>query len=454
MTNKNKTPPAHISKIKRDELLHQIASYIIEHNCTIDRALADFAITSLNRDDFQLWLSGSIYTGFFGNSQNFMMQKIVKVDYGSNQNMLIGNLVHLARDVSLKYKFIHGKLPNLMIPIRSIKKQLHKEFQFLRPEELEKTSKINIFKLATKLFKVYFKEVLVFDTSIESEVDMKVDLPLEMFKNINNASKFKLSGIADSVYVKNEKFGIADLKTSKSKISGFAEMDQKLSKLYEEKKRIHTSIEECDKKLKKLSSANKNLVVAKKALVDVEVKLDEAKANKKATLGLEKRVVSWTAKVQEAIFTVEELEESSEVRLDLYRELSEINELIKPLKQRLDNEKQEADLAACIKAHGSQLTHYALTYMIATGKPVKYLRIENIVKAEKPYAQIFEWELSDKALEDIEEKIQSIISLVELSLDGIDPLILFRANPTGFIGRETELFKDEIKAIIKAIENQ
>ena len=454
MTNSQNKPLSHASRLQRDDFIHQIANYVIEHNCSVDRAIADFAKASFMDQNFILWLSGSIYTGFAGNSQNFMMQKILKVNFGSNANMLIGNLVHLARDVSLKHKFANGVLPNIMLPIRAMKIELCKEYQFLSPDELSKTSKLSIFKTAIKLFRVYFEEVLVFDTSIESERDMKVDLPLEMFKNINNASKFKLSGIADSVYLKNKEIGIADLKTSKTKISGYVEMDKNLVKFHDERKLLYSSIEDIDKRLKKLTKASKNLEEAKTTLVDVEAKLEDAKSNGKKTLALEKRVVSWGDKLQIATDNFNLFEKLKKQRLSLYAEVSELNELIKPLKQIFDKEKREADLAACIKAHEPQLAHYALCYMIATGKPVKYLKVEVIVKNEQPIVQVFEWELTDRALEEAEERIQSIISLMELALDGVDPLILFRGNPNGYIGSETEAFKDEVKKIIKSVENQ
>ncbi|MEA2098901.1 MAG: hypothetical protein U9P72_02090, partial [Campylobacterota bacterium] len=355
---------SHQNKISKDEIIHQFAEYILQNNCSIDRAISDFAKQAFE-SNFKMWLSGSIYTGFFGNSQNFLMQKIIKVNFGSNANMLTGNLVHLGRDIAVKHKIAHGELPNINICIRAMKVELNKEYQFLNPDELKNNSKLEIFILACKLFKVYFKEVLLFDTCIASEVSMNVDIPLEMFKDTQNANKFALTGIADGVYTaKDGSLGISDLKTSSKIISGFIEMDSKLEIYFAERKEIISSIENCDKAIKKLSDIDSKLKKAKSTLDDVSKKLEAAKTNNKPTLQLEKRLNKWTLEVDVLKEKNILLEETTQERLSLYKKLSELNEIIKPLKEIFDKEKEVVDLEACKKAHEAQLTHYALTYMI------------------------------------------------------------------------------------------
>jgi len=128
------------------------------------------------------------------------------------------------------------------------------------------------------------------------------------------------------------------------------------------------------------------------------------------------------------------------------------NAAYKPLQDIYDEEKHEADLEACKKAHQTQLLHYAICYMFEYGKTPTRVRVENIVKHETVEIQIFEWEFSRKDLLETQEKIFTVINTIELILDGVDPMLVMRLNHTGYIGSETENFKDEIKKIINATE--
>jgi len=453
MTKPTQKPPvaSHGSRIGRDEFLHLVADYCISNNCSVDRALADFAIDSFNDEDFKIFLSGSIYTGFSGNPQNYMLQKIVKVDWGTNARMLTGTMVHLARDVSVKYKMVHGELPSILYGVGAMKEELLKEFSFLRPEDKEATTKFDIFKTACKLFRVYYKQVLPHDQSIESESEMSVSIPLEMFNSVINARKFVLTGIADSVYEKEGEIGIGDLKTSANPISGTTEKSEKLIAYENELDSLNVYIVECEKKIKKFLNAEDKLFEAKSRLAEVEAKLADALSNGKATVALEKRIIKWEDEVSKWSKNFEVFQKAETHKNILLEQVAELEEIMGPLVEIYNQEKADADIEACIKAHEAQLAHYALCYMIQNQKPVKWLKVELVVNRVNPYTQVFEWELTDEVLEEAEERIQNIIHLIELALDGVDPMLLFRANPTSYIGSDVEEFKDEVKKVIKSV---
>jgi len=240
---------SHQSNISRDALLHGIAKYCIKKECSIDRAIADFIQLAIKQPDFKVWLSGSIYTGFYGNSQDYALTKLIKVNFGQNSNMIIGNIVHKARDVAIQKKIVNGVIPKLSICIREMRIELNKQYQYIKPEEIHKSSKLEIFKKSIKLFRAYYKEVLPTNKSISSEVKMEVSLPIEMFKNPENAKYFAMTGIADSVDIDNNgNIIITDLKTSGKRISGKVEDKSSILEEYQlETQKIEAQIKKNDK---------------------------------------------------------------------------------------------------------------------------------------------------------------------------------------------------------------
>ncbi len=462
---------SHQSKISRDELLHGIASYCIKKECSVDRAIADFVQLAIKQPGFKVWLSGSIYTGFYGNSQDYALTKLIKVNYGRNANMIIGNVVHKARDIALQHKIVDGIIPKLSICIREMKIELHKQYQYLKPDEIKDNSKFDLFKKTVKLFKAYYKEVLPTNQSISSEVKMEANLPLEVFNNPDNAKYFAMTGIADSVDEdKDGNLTITDLKTSGKRISGkVEEINPTLEKYLVEKSELEALIKSNDKIIKKFENAEDKLkesqdelygIIEKLNLVNKENKIieDENKANNsktklKATTSLNNRKVKWTGEVEKWLEHKDTLKEARKANDCFNLEIDELNEVINPLQDIYDEEKYEADLEACKKAHQTQLLHYAICYMFEYGKTPTRVRVENIVKHETVEIQIFEWKFSRKDLLETQEKIFTVINTIELILDGVDPMLVMRLNHTGYIGSETEKFKDEIKKIIKAIED-
>lgn len=451
-TINNDEVQSHSTKIGRDHLLHIMAHYAIQNKIPsqrVDRVIADFAIKALE-DKPKFWLSGSIYRSFVGNPQDYLMTKVIKVAYGKNAGMIVGNLIHLARDFAIKHKIANKRLPKLVTCIRLMKVECHKSYQMINPDERENNPKIEIFLEACRLFKLYYKEVLPHNKSTDSEVSMEVNLPLELFKNASNCNKFAMTGIADDVTVdENGDITIGDLKTSSKKISKYVEMNPILKKHYEKKRELEQFIKEEQKTVNKFSKAVENLDEAKATLSEVETKLADAIANGKAINALEKRIVKWEGEVTKWNENLESFNKANNQILLFESELSELEEIIKPLYEIYEDEKAKADLLECIKLHEPQLAHYAICYMFKFNKQPKRLRVENLVKNKFPEVQIFEWEITEGVLEAAEERITSIIQLLELMLDGVDPMILFRANPESYLGTQTEKFKDELREIIE-----
>lgn len=440
---------AHKSNISRDEMLYTMAEYCIKQDCTIDRAIADFVQIAIKQDKFKIFLSGSIYTGFYGNSQDYALTKIIKINYGKNANMIIGNIVHTGRDFAIKYKLVNNKFPKLSVCIKEMKKYAKKAYQTIQPDEIDKHTLYEVFLESTRIFKYYYKNLLPFNRSIASEIKMNVELPIEMFKNPNYAKYFAMTGIADSIE-KNQDgtFTITDLKTSKKKISGYVEYPKKLKELVDEKNALYTQKKENEKLISKFENAQDKVNEATNVLKESRAALDDAKSKGKATKAIENRIIKYESELEKWQANLMILMKMTQNNKDIDLSIKEIYELINPLQKQFDEEKNQADLNEAKKIHCSQLTHYAICYMFEYGIQPKYARVENLVKHKTIEHQIFEWEITRDDLIAVQEEILVLIGLTELVLDGVDPILLFRKNHTGYIGSDTEKFKDEVQNII------
>lgn len=442
---------AHKSNISRDEMLYAMAEYCIKQECTVDRAIADFVKLASEQRDFKVYLSGSIYTSFYGNSQDYALTKLIKMNNGKNAIMIIGNTVHAGRDYAIKCK-LNNQFPSLQECIRVMKGYAKNAYQTIQPDEREKRSLFSIFLESAKLFRYYFKQVFPTNSSISSEVKMNVDLPLEMFRNPSNAKYFAMTGIADSIE-RNEdgSLTITDLKTSRKKISGYVEMPKRLKQLTEEKNALYESKKEYAKVIKKFENAQANLTEAENILTDSRKAFEDASSKGKATKAIENRITKYEGEFEKWSENLARYNEAVEEDDKLNQSIREIYAIINPLQTEYQKEKDEADLREAKKSHGSQLAHYAICYMFEHGVQPKYARVEQLVKNKEPEHQIFEWEITREDLLAVQEEILILIGLTELLLDGVDPMLLFRKNHTGFIGSDTEKFKDEVQEIIKTM---
>lgn len=457
MTKENDGIKSHASNISRDELIHLMAEYAVNNKISperVDRVIADFAIESINHQP-HFWLSGSIYRGFEGNPQDYLMTKVIKVGYGTNGNMIIGNLVHHGRDVAVKYKLNERILPSLISCIRAIKDKCHELYAHIRPDEIKNSPKVEVFKTSCKLFKLYYEEILPNNKSIASELSTEVSLPFDMFKNPSYANLFSMTGIIDDVSRDDNNFiVIGDLKTSAKKISGKSEMNPILEKHFQERSLLRAEVVTLEKQIKKFVNSEVKLSEAQLNLSNIGAQLADAKSKGKAIVSLTKRIKKWESELSNWIDNNQTKIDAEEQVKSKKVSIEELNEVIKPLEVIYNIDKANADLEECRKLHEAQLAHYALGYMFVSGEQPKTLRVENIVKNVTPEVQIFEWELTESILEAAEERISSIIQLIELMLSGVDPLILFRASPDTHIGSETEKFKTELREIIKTNLNQ
>ena len=67
--------------------------------------------------------------------------------------------------------------------------------------------------------------------------------------------------------------------------------------------------------------------------------------------------------------------------------------------------------------------------------------------------QVFEWELSKRQMYSSAELFESTIKTVELLLNGMDPMILFKRATKSYIGDDTNNFFDEVSKRISDVEN-
>lgn len=455
MQHENTEVKSHQTHVNRDELLHSMAEYAISTGSTVDRTFADYIKLAMEQPDFKSYISGSIFRSFNANSLDFAMTKIIKVNYGKNPNMLIGNVVHKAREEAIEYKVKHNTFPPLSKIVRVMKEYLHDQYKYLNPDLVKDGLKLDIFIKSCKLFKSYYTNILPHNRSIASEVKMTVNLPVGSFNNPNNAKYFVMSGIVDSVE-KDDKGNIilTDLKTSKKIVGKKIVMSDTLTKLVEEKKDIETKIANCNKVLKKFKNAEEKFAEAENTLKDVLQKLKDAKANEKPTKALENRETKWTDEVDKWKENFETYSNAKNELSALNLRLTEVKRLSKPLMESYKKEQYESDLQECKKKHEWQLLCYAIEYMIEYGVQPKKLRVENIVKTldySSVYTQVFEWEITREDLVAVQEKILNVIHTIELVLDGVDPILIFKSNPDSMIGSDTESFKDELIETIKTM---
>jgi CRISPR/Cas system-associated exonuclease Cas4 (RecB family) len=172
-------------------------------------------------------------------------------------------------------------------------------------------------------------------------------------------------------------------------------------------------------------------------LNEVGNKLEDAKANGKATKAIENKIEKlegdlskWLQNQDDRLSAIVDIEVITTALESLKAEAQ-------PLMEEYEANKYNADLEACKTQHGFQVALYSLMYMIVHGIEIKRVRLENVVKSKTPHIQIFEWELDDRTLEKAEDAIQMVVSTIEAFFDGVDPRVLFRPNQYSYFGSET-----------------
>jgi len=388
------------------------------------------------RETKQVWTHRASSTSvFLANPLHYALQQGLGVFFGSSDKTIIGSAVHAGVD----FGYVN---PNARIGlcIKALAEEVDVEMEKLKAELIGKVSKTELIKEAVRLFKVYYKEVLVNNRTqfVASEQYLKIDVPVEMYKNPNNFGRVQLTGTFDRLY-KDEQgnYILGDLKTAKTAISGKVEKSQELQDLEAE----IGSLEKSKKDLEKIVSKFENAEVKCKEIMDekgvVQIAINDAKLNNKATKALENKLEKLSGEFDKWNDNLARFEDAQKELIALNSKLLKLQDIIAPLTTSYESEKAIADLEACKTQHGFQVALYSLMYMIVYGIEIKKVRLENVVKTKTAQIQIFEWELDEKTLNIAEDAIQMVVSTVEAFYDGVSPEILFRPNPFTYYGSET-----------------
>lgn len=374
-------------------------------------------------------------TSFLANPLHYALQQGLGVFFGSSDKTIIGSAVHAGVD----FGYTHPET-RLGQCIKALVFEVEVEMESLKAELVGKVSKNELIKEAVRLFKAYYKEVLINNRAsfVASEQYLEIDVPVEMYKNPNNFGKVLLTGTFDRLYKDSDgNFILGDLKTAKTVISGKVDKSQELQDLEAE----IGSLEKSKKELEKITSKFCNAESKCREIMDekgeTQIAFNDAKLNNKATKALENKLVKLTSEFEKWMENFERLEEAEKEIIIINDKLLKLQKIITPLQSTYESEKAIADLEACKIAHGFQVALYSLMYMIVHGVEIKKVRLENVVKTKTAQIQIFEWDLDDKVLEDAENAIQMVVSTIEAYFDGVDPSILFRPNPYTYYGSET-----------------
>lgn len=453
---------SHQANYSAEEFAVKVAEYMLTNNTTVTATCLALMTDAIKHPSFKLNIGGSIFNSFEGNSLAMMVEKSMKVFFGVNLGMIRGTAIHHGREISVRHKIETGNLLPFMDCLKEMRIIIEDKWKYLNPKVIGKVSKADVYLEVARAFKVYYTESLVNSEDIEVEKTYNEEFPLEIFTNPVHAKHFRATATYDSIAkrVENGKeiFIMVDTKSTTSKISGSVEMDEKLKTLIDKKRLFNEEMTALEKTIKKFINSKVKLNEANDTFKEVEAKLEFARANAKATTQLEKRLLKWETEVQKWTENLQ-LKEKAEKQIAIYNiEIDELEELSKPLYEIYKDEKYEADLLDCKLKHETQLAYCSVLELMKTGRKISKLRIENVVmhkvkvsgkSVNKPYVQIFEWDIDDSVLDAVDEKVETLIHSVEAIMDGIDSKIIFRPSKHLFYGSEFEDLLLEIKEMVK-----
>lgn len=371
-------------------------------------------------------------SSFMANPLHYALCQGLGVHYGANDRTIVGHAVHAGVDFGYCNQ---GK--RLGLCVRAMVQAINDEFSLLSEEFVGKVSKKELYQESVRVFKPYFKEVMPTMKVMESERYLEIDVPEGMYKNPSNFGKIRLTGTFDRLYEINGELVIGDLKTSSKTISSAIEKSQALQDFEGEIGSVEFELKSFEKVISKFANAETKLSEFKAQLEDATTAIEDAIANKKATKSLENKREKLLGEIDKWHEHHQAVVQAELKKVELTEKLTTLNEQCKPFKEEYEMQKAQADLEECKKAHSFQVALYSLMYMIVTGKEVKKVRLENIVKNKAVKIQVFEWELDELTMERAEEAIQFVVSTIEAFYDGADPRLLFRPNPYSYFGDET-----------------
>lgn len=388
------------------------------------------------RDTKKVWTHrASSTTSFLANPLHYALAQGLGVFFGSNDKTIVGTAVHAGVD----YGYTHPEA-RLGLCIRALIEAVDEEMEKLKPELVGKITAIELIKEAIRVFKPYYKTIMPSNRAsfVASEERLEIDVPVGMYHNPENFGRVKLTGTFDRLYKNTEgEFILGDLKTSAKTISGSVDKSQKLQDFEAEIGTLQAEIKSLEKVVAKFANTDEKVEAITLELNEVGNKFEDAKANGKATKAIENKIEKLEADLSKWL-------QNQEDRLGAIVDIETIGTALdslkaeaQPLVEEYEANKYNANLEACKTQHGFQVALYSIMYMIVHGIEIKRVRLENVVKSKNPHIQIFEWELDENTLEKAEDAIQMVVSTVEAFFDGVDPKVLFRPNPFGYIGSET-----------------
>ncbi|MFY4796961.1 hypothetical protein ACOTVS_10580 [Aliarcobacter butzleri] len=493
--------------MQRDEFLYKVLEIIEQENCSAVMAISKMIKQKVQETAFTVNARGSSFISFEANSLDYAIKQFLKVRYPSNENTILGNAVHAGADFGYKFFLETGKYPKRRNCIKTVIDKVQKDYQFIDPDKINEVSWREIAFEAVKCFKVYWWEMLK-NHPIESEKSLLMEVPESMLQNQKNKGKIRFSGTLDRILrTLDGKKILTDLKTSKKRISAGIEHSEELSKLIDKEANLVNDLKLIDKEienLKKLEEKQEELEVSfwdthsllginvftnisllekdlkekesaekinEKAIDKIKTQIEEMESyvidyeltNENVSLydsntdkvQSPKRLITKLDKLLEDRKSQEKIsfDEISKRRSRIKSELDEVSLQIEPLKKEHSVKVRNGEIEAAKTQYGVQLAFYAMLYMIIHKERIDRLRVEIVVKNKKPFVQVIEWDLDPTYMRLAYEKIQTTVSTIEAVLNGIDPMILFRANSTSYIGDDTNKLLKEINEIISERES-
>ncbi len=487
----------------RDEFLYKVLERVEETKCSPVYAISQMIKEEAQKTNFVVNARGSSFISFEANSLDYAIKQFLKVRYSSNENTIIGNSVHSGADFAYKFFLETSKYPKRRHCIKEVIAKARKDFQFINPDLRTKFTERELAVEAVRLFKKYWNHI-VLNTPVESEKKLFLEVPEEMLQNPKNKGKIRFTGTLDRVYKDvNGKLIMADLKTSKKRISAGVEYSKQLAILVEEEKSLLDNLKKIEKEitdLEKIKDKQQKIIEEKNQVhtelstmvfsniellnVDLKEKESAEKPNEKSIQKIKEQIIELQgyivdyklidmlallggmnqekiqspkrliAKLEKLVdlsndFEPVNLDEVIQRKIRLTTQLDEVSLEIEPLRKEWLIEVKQAEIEAAKAQYGVQLGFYAMVYMILEGRKIDKLRVEVLVKNKKePFVQIIEWDLDEAFMRIVYEKIQVTVSVIEAVLNGIDPMILFRTNSTSYIGSETNEIIKEVNGIL------
>lgn len=438
--------------ISKDAFIYRVLNEIEKTGCSVQRAISTLITKETKKADFSVNVRGSSLVGFSNNSLDFALKQFLGVNYGSNENTIVGTAVHEGADYAYKHKMETNNIPLLDDCLEVVYETCEKQLEYINPDKRDKVSLDKLKDTAKRCFTVYYPEIRK-NVAIASEESFSIDAnysddtsnSLLMYKK--NVGKIALTGTLDRIYKKDNILILSDLKTSSKRISGYVEANPLFSKYSNEAKALNEEKIRLEKVIDKFAHSQEKIEEIKSFIVEQEKLLEEKEKEKKPTTRVSKKIDTQKTELEKWETHLKNFESAISQKDQIDIRLSELDKLIKPLKREYAIEKQKADLAVAKKRYGHQLAFYAIGAM-ATNKDfanIKKLRVEVVIKTEEPYVQVFEWDLTEEIIDEVAELIKTIISNIELVIEGIDPLVCFRLASETYIGSDTITLFDEIK---------